>query len=240
MGTRTRIWVWFTAVVLLLTPIAACSGDDSPGGDDRPRGTEAEEAEDTVLGSFVGQVAGTEAFVAVVAAPAPGGEDSAVQVYLSDGRGLSEWFSGPISDSSFVAESDDGDAETKGELNGDSVTGSLELPSGETVEYEARPPSGGAGLYELTVSSTGELSGASAAGLGVTGRIALDKRGTGMLRLVDGERLEFDVTRKGAGDLAHLRAGQVRLIVLPDGELRGAGKSRPSGGGGSGFFIRSA
>ena len=241
MATRTRIWVWFTAVVLLLTPLAACSGDDSPGGDDSPRGTEAEEAEDAVVGSFVGEVPGTEAFVAVVAAPAPGGKDSAVQIYLSDGRRLSEWFSGPVSDSRFVAESDDGDAEIEGELSGDSVTGNVELPGGgRTVEYEASPPSGGAGLYELSVSAAGELSGASAAGLAVTGEIPLGKRGTGVLRLVDGKRLEFAVTRKRAGDLAHLRAGQVRLIVLPGGELRGAGKTRPSGSGGSGFFIRSA
>jgi hypothetical protein len=241
MGMRTRIWVWFTAVVLLLVPLAACTGDDSPEGDD-PGGTGAEtaEADTAVLGSFVGQVPGTEAFVAVVAAPAPGGEDSAVQIYLSDGRGLSEWFSGPISDSTFVAESDDGDAETEGELSADSVTGTVELPDGRTVEYEATPPSGGAGLYELTVSSAGELSGASAAGLAVTGEIPPGKRGTGVLRLVDGERLEFAVTRKRAGDLAHLRAGQVRLIVLPGGELRGAGKGRPAGGGGSDFFIRSA
>jgi hypothetical protein len=240
MVTRTRMWVWFMAVVLLLTPLAACSGDDRSEGDDSPAGKEAETAAEAVVGSFVGEVSGTEAFVAVVAAPAPGGEDSAVQIYVSDGRGLSEWFSGPISDSSFVAKSDDGDAETKGELSGDSVTGTVVLPGGKTVEYEASPPSGGAGFYELTVSPAGELSGASAAGLAVTGEIPLGKRETGMLRMVDGKRLEFAVTRKRAGDLAHLRAGQVRLIVLPGGELRGAGKGRPSGGGGSDFFIRSA
>jgi hypothetical protein len=242
MVTRTRIWLWFTAVVLLLTPLAACTGDDGPEGD-RPGGTggqTAEEADTAVVGSFVGEVSGTEAFVAVVAAPATGGKDSAVQIYLSDGRGLSEWFSGPISDSSFVATSDDGDAATEGTLSGHSVTGTVELPGGETVEYEASPPSGAAGLYDLTVSSGGKLSGASAAGLAVTGEIPLGKQGAGMLRMVDGKRLKLAVTPNGAGDLAHLRAGQVRLIVLPGGELRGAGKGRPSGGGGSDFFIRSA
>jgi hypothetical protein len=238
MVTRTRIWVWFMAVVLLLTPLTGCSSDDSPGGKEAEKAVEADNA---VVGSFVGEVPGTEAFVAVVAAPAEGGKDSgAVQIYVSDGRGLSEWFSGPISDSNFVAKSDDGDVETEGRLSGDSVTGTVVLPGGKTVRYEASPPSGAAGLYELTVSAAGELSGASAAGLAVTGEIPLGKRETGMLRMVDGKRLEFAVTRKRAGDLAHLRAGQVRLIVLPGGELRGAGKGRPSGGGGSDFFIRSA
>ena len=61
-----------------------------------------------------------------------------------------------------------------------------------------------------------------------------------MLRLVDGKRLEFVLTRKRAGDLAHLRAGQVRLIVLSDGELRGVAKSQPSKGHRYEFFIRSA
>ena len=72
------------------------------------------------------------------------------------------------------------------------------------------------------------------------GEIALRKRGSGKLRLVDGRRLKLALTRTRAGDLAHLRAGQVRLIVLSDGELRGVAKGRPSKGGRYEFFIRSA
>jgi len=239
MAKRTRIWVWFVLAVLLLLPFAGCSGDDSRDDDEAERAVKAEKE---VAGSFVGKVSGTKAFVAVVAAPAAGEQDSrAVQVYVSDGTRLSEWFSGSISDNSFVAKSNDGSTQVKGKLSGESVTGTVELLSGKTVGYEASPPSGAAGLYELTASSAGELSGASAAGLSVTGEIKLGKRGTGMLRLVDGKRLGFGVTRMRAGDLARLRAGQVRLIVLPNGELRGAGKSRPAAGGGaSNFFIGSA
>jgi hypothetical protein len=236
MVERTRIPLWFVLLGLLLMPFAACSGD---GGADDDEAEKAVKADDAVVGSFVGEVSGTKAFVAVVAAPAVGEKESgAVQIYVSDGRRLSEWFSGPISDNSFVAKSGDGDAEATGELSDDSVTGTVELSSGKTVKYQAGPPSGAAGLYELTVSSAGELSGASAAGLGVTGEITLGKRGTGMLRLVDGKRLEFDVVRSPAGDLIGLRAGQLRLIVLPSGELKGAGKSRPTADGS--FFIRSS
>jgi hypothetical protein len=122
-----------------------------------PTARRAVEADDAVTGSFVGEVSGTEAFVAVVAAPPQDGQDSgAVQVYLSDGRGLSEWFSAPVSDGGFVAKSDDGDAEAEGKLSADSVTGTLVLPDGETVRYQATPPSGAAGLYELAVSNAGE------------------------------------------------------------------------------------
>jgi hypothetical protein len=240
MVKRAPIRVWFMAIVLLFAALAGCSGDD----DDRPEGTNAEqpvEADDAVVGSFVGEVSGTQAFVAVVAAPPEAGKDSAaVQIYIYDGRGLSEWFSAPISDGGFVAQSDDGDAETEGKLSADSVTGTVVLPGGKAGRYEASPPSGGAGLYELTVSSGGELSGASAAGLAVKGEITLGRRGTGMVRLVDGKHLELVLTRKRAGDLAHLRAGQVRLIVLSDGELRGVAKARPSNGRGFEFFISSA
>jgi hypothetical protein len=227
------------AGALLLTALAGCSGDD----DDRPRSKKAERAVEaaTLVGSFVGEVSGTKAFVAVVAAPAQQGQDTgAVQVYVSDGRGLSEWFSGPISDGGFAAQSDDGDAEAEGKLGGGSVTGTVTLPDGKTGNFEASPPSGGAGLYELTVSSGGELSGASAAGLALKGDITLGRRGTGVIRMVDGKRLKLALTRKRADDLAHVRAGQVRLIVLSDGELRGVAKSRPSKDGRFEFFIRSA
>lgn len=238
---RPRLWVGIGLVGLLLVGLLLVP---VVGGGDDPESSETEETaegEDAVFGSFVGKVNGTEAFVAVVAAPVEGQEDTGdVQIYLSDGEGLSEWFSGPISGSSFEATSDDGDAEAEGELTTDSVTGTVTLADGETVRYQASPPSGPEGLYELTVSSTGELSGASAAGLSVTGEVALERSGTGMLRLVDGERLEFSVTPTRTGDLAHVRAGQVRLILLSDGELRGVAKSQSSNGGRSEFLIRSA
>jgi hypothetical protein len=236
---RTRICGWLVLALMVLVPLAGCSGDNSAADEGAEK---AVKAHDAVVGSFVGEASGTKAFVAVVAAPAAGTKESgAVQIYVSDGRRLSEWFSGPISDNSFVAESDDGDAEARGKLSGDSVTGTIKLPGGKTARYEASPPAGAAGLYDLRFSSAGELSGASAAGLGVKGEIRLEKRGSGMLQLADGSRLKFDVIRNPAGDLVRLRKGQVRLIVLPDGQLRGAGKGRPAGcRADSDFFIRSA
>jgi hypothetical protein len=239
MIERTRIWAWFVVGALLLTPLAGCAGDDGPDGD---RAKKAVKAEKPVDGSFVGEALGTNVFVAVVAAAAEGEQDRrGVQVYVSDGKRLSEWFSGSIRDNSFVAQSADGSTEAKGKLRDDSVTGTVEVPAGKALPYVARRPAGAAGLYDLTVSSEGKLRGASAAGLGVTGEITLGRRGTGMLKLADGERLKFDVARNRAGDLIRLGAGQVRLIVLPGGEVRGAGKSRSTGDGGdSDFFVRSA
>lgn len=239
MVKKMRIVAWGMGVGLLVVAAAGCTGGDSSEGKKPPE--KAADTDRAVVGSFVGEVSGTSAFVAVVAAPAENGDDSGtIQVYVSDGSGVSESFSGPVSDGSFVAKSDDGDAEAKGELTADSATGTVVLPDGSTGEYEATPPSGAAGLYELTVSSAGELSGASAAGLAVSGRLELEKRGTGKLRLVDGQRLEVSVTRTRDGDLTDLSAGQVRLIILTDGELRGVAKRQPSKGDRSDFFIRSA
>lgn len=244
MVRRTRIATWPVLVALLLVPLTGCHNSDSPEDGEAEQPVEVEEAveaEDAVAGSFVGSVSGTRAFVAVVAAPAAdekGPRD--VEVYVSDGRRLSEWFSGSISNNSFVARSDEGDTEARGKLSGDSVTGTVELPGGKSVRFEAGPPSGPAGLYDLTISSDGDLSGSSRAGLGVKGEIPLRERGTGMLRLVDGQRLTFAISRNAPSDLIRLQAGQVRLIVLPGGEVRGAGKSRPStNSGDSSFFIRS-
>jgi hypothetical protein len=116
----------------------------------------------------------------------------------------------------------------------------VQLEDGESVRYTAAPPGGATGHYDLTVSSAGKLKGVSAAGLAVTGRLSLEE-GTGTLRLADGQRLEFEVTEDVAADLAHLRRGQVLVVVLPDGRLRGAGIIRPAAGTGkTAFFIRSS
>jgi transposase len=232
---RTRIWVSLAVIVvavaaLVVTLLLALAGGDAdsgtaadPAGQPPPPQTAR-----AVDGSFVGKVSGMKAFVAVVAAPAEGERNErAVQVYVADGNRINEWFSGSISNNSFLAKSEDGDAEAEGKLRGGSVKGTVELPNGKTVRYKASLPAGAAGLYDLTVSARGKLSGVSAAGLGVSGRIEL-LEGTGVLRLADGQRLEFAIADDSVGDLIRLRPGQVRLIVLPSGKLVGAGKSRPT------------
>jgi hypothetical protein len=118
-----------------------------------------------------------------------------------------------------------------GELNGNSVKGTITLPGGKTARYDASRATGAAGLYELTVSPKGKIRGASATGIGLTGKTALEADGTGTLKLADGTRHKFDVTGT-AGDL-ELRSGELRVIVLGDGELRGAGRAR----GSDGFFL---
>lgn len=226
-----RTWTWLSCfTVMLVAPVAGCGGEDRA----------AEKPAAKLDGTFLGKVTGTKALVAVVAAPASRNEKQRdVTIYVSDGSSLSEVLGGALERNSFAARSADRDAEAKGELTGSSVSGTVKLPDGKTVRYEASRATGAAGLYDLTVSAKGKLSGASATGIGLTGKTALGGDGSGSLKLADGTRHTFDVTGKATGGERQLRSGQLRVIVLGDGEMRGAGRARGSGDDGA-FFIRSS
>ena len=225
-GSSMRKGTWTCVsclAVVLLALVAGCGGEDRPSEQGKSKPLD---------GTFLGKVTGTNALVAVVAAPPTGKEKRQdVTIYLSDGSKLSERLAGPVERNSFAAATDDRDAEVKGELNGNSVKGTITLTDGKKVRYEASRATGAAGLYDLTVSPKGKISGASATGIGLTGKTALEADGTGILKLADGTRHKFDVTGT-AGDL-ELRSGELRVIVLGDGELRGAGRAR----GSDGFFL---
>jgi hypothetical protein len=221
------------SAVLLLAALAGCGGD----GDD-PEGVEKKAK--PLEGTFVGKAKGEDAFVAVVASPAARGEERReLTVYACDAKRVCEWFSGSASGNSFGVGAERGDGEARGELTRKAATGTIELSDGETLRYEAEPATATAGLYDLTLSSSGKLSGASATGVGLTGKSTIPKPGDGSLKLADGKRLKLDVTRSSARGSVPLRAGQVLAIVLPDHQLRGAARSRRTAGGGdSDFFIR--
>jgi hypothetical protein len=224
-----RTWTWLSCTAMLvMAPLAGC------GGDDRVAEKRASKPFD---GTFLGKVTGTSALVAVVAAPATGKQErQSVTVYLSDGNKVTEWLAGDLERNRFAAASEDRDAEIKGEVNGNSVKGTLTLPGGKSVRYQAARATGAAGLYDLTVSPKGKITGASATGIGLTGKAALGGDGSGSLKLADGSRYKFAVTETASGSELPLRSGQLRVIVLGDGELRGAGRAR----GSEGFFIRSS
>ena len=221
-----------TVVALLLTALAACGGDSDDG--DRVN-------EITPLdGTFVGKVDRTGELVAVVVSPVVRGEKRReTAVYFCDGKRLCEWFSGSATGRDFKARA--GDGEATGELTRKAASGTIELSAGRTVRYEAERATAAAGLYDLTVTSSGELSGVSAAGVGLKGRSTIPKAGSGSLKLADGERLKLDVTRSSEGGSVPLRDGQVRVIVLPNHQLSGVARSRRTSNGSSvDFFIRSA
>lgn len=239
---------WSRSTVLLagalaLTPVVGCGGGGDGGGDgDKAAQGDRKAREKAVDGTFVGKLAGTDALVAVVASPPVGKKpERDVTVYLSDGERLSEWFAQSVSSNEFAAASDDRDARAKAKLSGKAVSGTIKLPDGKTARFRAQRATGPAGLYELKVTSEGKLKGASSAGVGLTGAATLSEDGEGTLKLADGKRRKFDVHGDVAAEGVRLKAGQVRLIVLRGGELRGVGKQRPAGSSdGSHFFITSS
>ena len=231
MVRPTRIWVWLVAA--LLVALVGCGGDDE---------RDDEQGQRPVDGTFVGKLSGTDALVAVVASPAARGEDRRdVEVYVSDGRELNERLTGTVQRNRFTATSEDSDAEAEGEFARGAATGTVQLPGGEPSRYQATQATAASGLYDLTVERDGKLAGASAAGVGLTSVSELQAPGSGRLRFADGRRLGFAVTTSQERDPTRFRAGSVRLIVLPDGEMGGAGEAQPPKGGDEvELFIRSS
>jgi hypothetical protein len=221
--------VSLVAAVLL----AGCGGDDDGNNDDN-----GEDRAAPVSGTFVGKLQGSGQFVAVVAAPpAEGQQRRQVSAFVCDADRVCSSYTVAASGNDIVAKAEAGKGQTDVALKKGAATGSVELPSGKTAKYNAREATATAGLYDLTVSPKGKVSGASAAGVGLTGSLTLPPPGTGKIKLADGTRLKFKVVENTAGEGALVRAGQLRMIVLPDGEVRGAGKSK--GDGATDFLVLS-
>ena len=225
----------FAAAAILLASLAGCGGSDDDDGD------ETEQQVKPVEGTFVGKVSKGDTFVSVVADPASKGQERrAVTLYACDAGRRCELFSGTATGNEFSASAEGGEGEADGKLTRRSASGSIELPGEESVSYKAGRATAAAGVYNLTVSASGRIRGASATGVALTGTSTLPQPGTGTLRLADGSRLKFRTTRTSA-EIARLEAGELRLIVLSNGQLRGVGKTRPGEGGDQlVFFVRSA
>lgn len=227
MLTPLRAWL---VVAVVVAALHGCGGDDRE-----------DKVETPIDGTFVGTVSGTSAFVAVsVTPPTENQERREVTVYVSDGSRLSKLFSGTATGNASTVTSDD-EAEAKAELTAEAATGTLQLPDGKTARYTARRATAAAGLYNLAVASNGRLTGASAAGVALEGTSTLPEPGGGTVRLADGTRLKFQVRTRPAGAVKGLDSGEVRLIVLPDRRLRGAGRNRSTADGGDlDIFLRSS
>jgi hypothetical protein len=223
-----------TIGALLIAALAGCGGDDDGKGDD---GNRADKPGRPTAATFVGKLPSTEAFVAVEAdAPAKGEDKRSVRVYACDARRLCEWYSGSSTGSSFTATSESG-GEAEGTLSRKTAEGTIQPADGERLRYRLGRATAAAGVYALDIAENGRLRGASTSGVGLTGKSPLPRPGAGSIKLADGTRPKVDISRKAGGERLALEAGKVRLIVLQNGDLRGAAKSRPDG---TEFFVRSS
>jgi hypothetical protein len=220
-------------LVPALALLAGCGGGSDDAGDKEAK---------PVAGTFAGKVPKTDAFVSVAAAPVTKGQAGRdVTVFVCDAKRLCEWFSGSANGNDFVARSDARGDEAKGKLTDKAVSGTIKLSGGKTLRYSAKQATATSGLYDLKVASNGKLSGASEAGVGVTGESTLPEPGTGTLKLADGRRLEFAATKSSSKTTPRLGKGQARVVILADGELAGVA-TNPKGADGAqaAFFLRSA
>jgi hypothetical protein len=232
LSDRQGLRAAFAAGLLLLAAVAGCGDDDD--------GDQVEREPRPVDGTYVGRVPKSDTFVSVVADPASKGQERrAVTVYACDASRRCELFSGMATGNEFSASAVGGEGKADGKLTRGSASGSIELRGGESVSYKAGRATAAAGVYNLTVSANGRIRGASAAGVALTGTSTLPEPGRGTLRLADGSRLKFRTTRTSA-EIARLEAGELRLIVLSNGQLRGVGKTSAEDGDQLVFFVRSA
>lgn len=103
----------------------------------------------TVQGNFVGRVAGTDAFVAVVT------DGETAIGYVCDGQGISEWFEGTVTGDALNLTSPGG-AELTATLAHTGVKGSFTAAAGETFNFTADAAAAPAGLFRLDDTIAGE------------------------------------------------------------------------------------
>jgi hypothetical protein len=135
MSRATR----FTLVATLLTLlVASCGG----GGDT----TTAQRR--TIIGSFVGKVDGSDAYVAIVV----GARGNAL-AYVTDGAWSVDWVNGRITGRS-AALGNEGGATLNARFGRGTVTGSFTRPRTPALQFTARHGAAPAGLYRATPDFT--------------------------------------------------------------------------------------
>ncbi len=217
---RTRR-TFVTLLVGLAVLIVGCGGEEE-------REAAPRQADKPVTGTFIGEVPGTDAFVAVVASePEQGQQERKVVAYLC--QVPFGWFTGSASGNTFSLTGAARDPDL-GKQNAEKVevrltdgaaTGKFTLANGRELSFTARPLTGVAGLYQMTLPGGRRLTGPSSTGGKVVADIALRPEGgraiTGRFIGPDGSSVPVNTTigsQISPGDLG-------RLIVFPDGRFQG-------------------
>jgi hypothetical protein len=117
-------------------------------------------------------------------------------------------------------DSEDGDAHLRATLKEGGAEGTVELPDGTSVTFNATSAAGSnpAGLYELALSPDGVLSGTSWGDKRLELQGRQDGGFEGTVTLPNGETLPFKSDPRKPYTTT---AGQSRAIILPDGTSRG-------------------
>jgi hypothetical protein len=150
----TRIWflirmvgVAFLAGSLLLT---ACGDGDDDASTGEASPTRTREGEQGIVGSWVGKVSDSDAFVGIAVY-----ENRDVMAYVCDGQTVSQWFLAEnAGTNSFDARNANG-AELEAKLAKEEATGTVTLPGGRALKFDAPRAALDGGLYRARATIDG-------------------------------------------------------------------------------------
>lgn len=201
-------------------------------------------SQEPVAGSFVGDVLDPVASVAVIAGELEEGEDARevrALIYGGFENQINEWFWGSATGNDLELSSDGG-AQLEGELTSGSATGTITLPDGTSVPFEAAPATGVAGFYNVTITPDGQANGVSESGAVLEGQFGDEPEGqrqlqgpegessadivplTGVLTPPDGQPQDFEVPFLTAPAQEPDEPINARIVVSPDGTIRGGAR----------------
>jgi hypothetical protein len=215
---------WILALALWL--VSGCAGGQP---------NVQKESAELATGTFVGEIPEADAFVALIAADPEQGENTReVRAYLCDGKQINEWFWDTAEGNDLDLSSEDG-SRLAAEPSPEGVSGTITLPDGEDVGFQASPAMGVAGLYDVSFASDGSFGGTSEDGARLLeARLGEEvdpgtRRIGGTITSSEGEPKDFE-----AFSGREAQPGEYRWIVLSDGRAKGGAKK----GSGPGFIDR--
>ena len=226
-------------LVLAGLSVVGCSGAQEES---------SQESASPVEGSFVGQTADPVTAVAVIAGePAQGESSREVRALIygdtdnpvdTDGKttAISEWFVGSAAGNDLDLSSEGG-AQFQGELTPESATGTITLPDGTSVPFDAAPATGAAGYYDVTIAPDDQVTGTSASGARLEGQLEEEQERqipgetrehgivplTGTITPPDDQPQDFEVDFLTAPPIG-AEAIPARFIVLNDGTIMGGAR----------------
>jgi hypothetical protein len=210
-ASRGRRWAVGLALLLSALWLLVACGDDTGGQEEE--GTQQEEAqqqEEPVVGEFVGEILDTGTFVSLVAEKPQRAEDAReVGAYLSDGKQLSEWFTGRVSGDELQLVSENG-VQLDSRLFSDLALGTITLLNGDRLNFAMVYSTYIRGFYPVSVPPEGPLSATSWSGAHLQGSRTGEEI-IGTITPPDGEKADFVISEPT------LEEGDHRWIVYTGG-----------------------
>jgi hypothetical protein len=223
--------------MLLVGLVTGCATSSTQGQQEESTQASSNAAAPATTGSFVGEISGQPAaFVALIAdKPSQQGEqEREVRAYVCDGQSINEWFDQSVSGDQFNLTSDTGATLSVG-LGAYDGTGKLTLADGRSLGYEVASASGIGGLYNVNISSGGDVDGTSETGGRLEGKLDQPTGDgstsiSGTITPPNGSARSFEMSVPSS-----VEEGEYRWIVLNNGRIKGAKKGTPTGSS-SGFI----